>query len=147
MRVLIVGSGGREHALAWKAAQSPHLTRLYVAPGNAGTEDVAANVAIHADDAAGLREFARSQSVDLVIIGPEAPLAAGLADVLRAAGLAVFGPSAAAAEIESSKVFSKAFMQRHNLPTARYAAFTDYYAAIGHLLKLGDEAVVIKASG
>ena len=146
MRLLIVGSGGREHALAWKAAQSPRLTRLYVAPGNAGTDAVAANVAIRADDAAGLREFARSQSVDLVIIGPEAPLAAGLADELRAAGLAVFGPSAAAAEIESSKAFSKAFMQRHGLPTARYAAFTDYYAAIGHMLTL-DEPVVIKASG
>jgi phosphoribosylamine--glycine ligase len=147
VRVLIVGSGAREHALAWKVAQSPRLTRLYVAPGNAGTDDVAANVALRADDTAGLREFARSQSIDLVIVGPEAPLAAGLAEALRAAGLAVFGPSAAAAEIESSKAFSKAFMQRHGLPTARYAAFTDYYAAIGHLLTLGDEPVVIKASG
>jgi len=146
MRVLIVGSGAREHALAWKAAQSPLLERLYVAPGNAGTDDLAANVAIRADDTAGLREFARSQSIDLVIVGPEAPLAAGLADALRVAGLAVFGPSAAAAEIESSKAFSKAFMQRHGLPTARYAAFTDYYAAIGHLLTL-DEPLVIKASG
>ncbi|MEP7357692.1 MAG: phosphoribosylamine--glycine ligase, partial [Anaerolineales bacterium] len=120
MRVLIVGSGGREHALAWKAAQSARLTRLYVAPGNAGTDEVAANVAIRAEDHAGLREFARSQAIDLVIVGPEAPLAAGLADELRAAGLAVFGPSAAAAEIESSKAFSKAFMERHGLPTARY---------------------------
>src|SRR5258706_13886126 len=110
MRVLIVGSGGREHALAWKAAQSPRLTRLYVAPGNAGTADVAANVAIQADNAAGLREFARSQSIDLVIVGPEAPLAAGLADALRAAGLAVLGPPAAAPEVCSSQAYPKPFM-------------------------------------
>jgi phosphoribosylamine--glycine ligase len=149
MRVLIVGSGGREHALAWKAAQSPRLSQLFVAPGNAGTEvrwpgGAARNVDIKPHETAALVDFARRELLDLVIIGPEAPLAAGLADELRAAGAPVFGPSRAAAEIESSKAFAKAFMQRHGLPTARFASFTDYYEAVGHLLAI-DYPVVIKA--
>ena len=151
MRVLIVGSGGREHALAWKAAQSPRLEQLFVAPGNAGTEvrwagGAARNVDIQPHETAALVDFARQQALDLVIIGPEAPLAAGLADALRAAGVPVFGPSRAAAEIESSKAFAKAFMLRHGLPTARFATFTDFYEAVGHLLAV-DYPVVIKASG
>jgi phosphoribosylamine--glycine ligase len=153
MKVLIVGSGGREHALAWKAAQSPRLTELYVAPGNAGTEEKVQdsrfkiqNVAIRAEDTRALAAFAKEKALDLVLIGPEAPLALGLADELRAAGVRVFGPSRLAAEIESSKAFAKAFMARHAIPSARFAAFTDFYKAVGHLLTV-DYPVVIKASG
>lgn len=151
MKVLLVGSGGREHALAWKLAQSPRLTALYVAPGNAGTaingqRPAVSNVAIAAEDTAALVVFAREKQIDLAVIGPEAPLAAGLADALRAAGVRVFGPSRAAAQIEASKAFAKGFMLRHAIPTARYAAFTDFYQAIGHLLTV-EYPVVIKASG
>jgi phosphoribosylamine--glycine ligase len=162
-KVLIVGSGGREHALAWKVAQSPHLSELYVAPGNAGTAfkslisnpasrrsggqgPQSQNIPLHAEDSSGLASFAVEKQIDLVIIGPEAPLAAGLADVLRRAGLKVFGPSQAAAQIESSKAFAKAFMARHHIPTARYAVFTDFHQAIRHLLST-EYSVVIKASG
>lgn len=130
--------------MAWKAAQSPRLTELFVAPGNAGTADY--NVDIAASDTNQLVEFATDRQIDLVIIGPEVPLAAGLSDALRNAGVRVFGPSQAAAEIESSKAFSKAFMVRHHIPTARFAAFTDFDAAQAHLLAL-DYPVVIKASG
>ncbi len=146
MNALIVGSGGREHALAWKAAQSSQLTRLFVAPGNPGTACVAQNVSISADDAPSLIAFARKQAIDLVIVGPEAPLAAGLGDELRAAGLRVFGPSRAAAQIEASKAFAKAFMARHDIPTARYKTVTDFTAACEHLRSV-DYPVVIKASG
>jgi phosphoribosylamine--glycine ligase/phosphoribosylaminoimidazole synthetase len=146
MKVLIVGSGGREHALAWKVMQSPRLGELYIAPGNAGTHLQSQNLPISADDSAALVAFARERPIDLVIVGPDAPLAAGLADDLRAANVRVFGPSRAAAEIEWSKVFAKAFMARHNFPTARYAAFSDFYRAVGHLLSI-DYPVVIKASG
>lgn len=143
-KVLIVGSGGREHALAWKVAQSPRLSELFVAPGNAGT--AANNIPIQADDMAKLAAFAKERAIDLALIGPEVPLALGLADELRAEGIRVFGPSRRAAEIESSKAFAKTFMGRHALPTARFAVFTDFYQAIGHLLAL-DYPVVIKASG
>ncbi|MBP7694445.1 MAG: phosphoribosylamine--glycine ligase [Anaerolineales bacterium] len=152
MKILLVGSGGREHALAWKLAQSPRLAALIVAPGNAGTASLGGaaapivNAPVPADDVSGLTALARDQRVDLVIIGPEAPLAAGLTDALRAGGIPVFGPSQAAAQIEASKAFAKAFMVRHGLPTARYAAFTDFDAALRHLLKI-DYPVVIKASG
>jgi phosphoribosylamine--glycine ligase len=108
MRILIVGSGGREHALAWKIAQSPRLSHLYVAPGNAGTSRLAENVPVQANDIAELVAFANRKDIDLVIVGPEVPLAAGLADALRDAGRKVFGPSRAAAYIESSKAFAKA---------------------------------------
>jgi len=151
MNCLIVGSGGREHALAWKAARSPRLSHLYVAPGNGGTalqnpEGRIRNVDLRVEDSAAVAAFCRAQNIDLVIIGPEAPLAAGLADELRSAGLRVFGPSQAAAQIEASKAFAKAFMVRHGIPTARYVAFTDFYEAVGHLLQI-DYPVVIKASG
>jgi phosphoribosylamine--glycine ligase len=146
MNVLIVGSGGREHALAWKVAQSPRLTRLYVAPGNAGTAQLAQNVPIQAEDSSALVAFAREQKIGLVLVGPETPLAAGLADDLRAAGVRVFGPSRAAARVESSKSFAKAFMQRHDIPTARYAAFGDFHQACGYLRQV-DHPIVIKASG
>ena len=144
VKVLIVGSGGREHAIAWKVAQSPRLTQLFVAPGNAGT--AAYNVPINAEDIPALVTFANDQQIDLVIVGPEAPLAIGLADALRAAGRSVFGSSQAAAQIEASKAFSKAFMQRHHLPTARFATFTAYREALKHLLSV-DYPIVIKASG
>ena len=146
MKVLIVGSGGREHAIAWKVAQSSRLTKLHVAPGNPGTAALGENVSLQVDDHAGLVRFCVEQCVDLVVVGPEAPLAAGLADELRATGIKVFGPSQAAAQIEASKVFSKSFMLRHNIPTARYAAFTAFDPALAHLHSL-DYPVVIKASG
>jgi phosphoribosylamine--glycine ligase len=151
MKVLLVGNGGREHALAWKLAQSPHLTELYVAPGNAGTGvsgqwSAIRNVSIRADDSNKLVAFAKAEAMDIVIVGPEGPLALGLADELRAAGVRVFGPSRLAAEIESSKAFAKAFMARHAIPTARFATFTDFYQALGHLLTV-EYPVVIKASG
>jgi phosphoribosylamine--glycine ligase len=149
LRVLIVGGGGREHALAWKVAQSPRLERLYLAPGNAGTAALGTNLPLRADDADGLVAFTTAEPIDLVLIGPEAPLAAGLADALRAAGRRVFGPSQAAAQIEASESFAKDFMRRHRIPTAASATFTDFYDAVGHLLTVDFEqgGVVVKASG
>jgi len=152
MRVLLVGSGGREHALAWKLAQSPRLKALFVAPGNAGTARLhgggaeIVNLPVKADDKPALVQTALEKKIDLVVIGPEGPLAAGLADDLRAKGLAVFGPAQAAAEIESSKVFSKEFMQRHGIPTAKFSVFRDYPSALAYLHDL-DHPIVIKASG
>lgn len=151
VKVLIIGSGGREHAIAWKIAQSPRLSQLLVAPGNAGTaisnqQSTINNVPIAADNIPALVAFASEQNIGLVIIGPEVPLALGLADALRAANRLVFGPSQAAAQIEASKAFSKAFMQRHHIPTARFATFTDFREALKHLLSV-DYPIVIKASG
>lgn len=146
MKVLIVGSGGREHALAWKVSQSPHLTRLFIAPGNAGTAAHGENVPISAEDIPHLVAFAVRQALDLVIVGPEAPLAAGLADELTFAGIPVFGPLHAAARIEASKAFAKEFMARHNIPTARFAIFQDYDPAVEYLHQV-DYPLVIKASG
>lgn len=146
MKVLIIGSGGREHALAWKVAQSPKLTKLYIAPGNPGMAAQGESVAIPVDDHAGLVALCKEKQIDLAVVGPEAPLAAGLGDDLRAAGFRVFGPSKAAAQIEASKAFSKAFMVRHGIPTARYQAFTDFEVALAYLRSL-DYPVVIKASG
>src|SRR5918994_3013049 len=126
MKVLIIGSGGREHALAWKVAQSPHVTQVFVAPGNAGTrlEPDTVNVDIAADDVAGLLEFAQRERVDLTIVGPEAPLVLGVHDAFAAAGLRCFGPSRLAARLEGSKAFTKGFLQRHGIPTAAYATFS-----------------------
>jgi phosphoribosylamine--glycine ligase len=149
LRVLLVGGGGREHALAWKLAQSPRLAQLCLAPGNAGTAGLGTNLPLRADDVEGLVQFADPAEIDLVIIGPEAPLAAGLSDALRARGLRVFGPSQAAAQIEASKTFAKDFMRRHGLPTPASASFTDFYDAVGYLLGIDFEraGVVVKASG
>jgi phosphoribosylamine--glycine ligase len=122
-RVLIVGSGAREHALAWKLAQSPHISKLYVAPGNAGTKSVAENVPIAATDLVGICRFVESHGISLTVIGPEAPLGLGLADWLRARGRRVVGPDRAAARIETSKAFAKDVMLRAGVPTARYAVF------------------------
>lgn len=150
MKVLLIGAGGREHALAWKIAQSPRLTQLWIAPGNAGTVQHGENVPITAENAAELVHFAWSKAADLVIIGPEAPLAAGLADNLRAVRIKTFGPSQAAAQIEASKAFAKAFMERYGIPTARSVTFTSYPDALSYLRKSmvdGVPSVVIKASG
>lgn len=146
MRVLLLGSGGREHALAWKLAQSPRLTALYTLPGNPGTAQHGENLPGDPTDPAAVLEAARRVQADLVVVGPEAPLAAGVTDALQAAGVAVFGPTRAAAEIESSKAFAKAFMARHGIPTAGYAAFREVEPALRYLRDHWP-GVVIKASG
>ncbi len=151
MKVLIVGGGGREHALAWKAAQSELVERVYVAPGNAGTaaESCVENINISAEDIPALADFAAQQKIALTIIGPEAPLVMGIADVFAARGLACFGPSAAAARLEGSKTFAKDFLQRHAIPSAAYGSFSVATAAIQYLDSLDslDYPIVIKADG
>jgi phosphoribosylamine--glycine ligase/phosphoribosylaminoimidazole synthetase len=152
VNVLIVGSGGREHALAWKLADSPLINGLFIAPGNAGTSAHGRNVPIRADDVRGLVDFAADSLIDLVVVGPELPLGLGLADALdersRKVGREIlcFGPSRAAARIETSKSFSKAFMARHGIPTAEYGAFTEYDKALAYIENFG-RPCVIKASG
>ena len=127
MKVLVIGSGGREHALAWKLAQSPRVGEVLVAPGNAGTatEPKCRNVAVAAADIAGLVALARSEDIGLTVVGPEGPLVAGVVDAFKAAGLACFGPSKAASQLEGSKRYSKEFLTRHRIPSARYSAFTN----------------------
>lgn len=146
MNILVIGSGGREHALAWKLAQSPRVTRVYVAPGNAGTarEPGVANAPVTALPE--LCAFAREKSIDLTVVGPEAPLAAGVVDAFRANGLRIFGPTRAAAQLESSKDFAKAFMVRHGIPTARYATFSEPRAAHQYVDAQG-APIVVKADG
>ena len=147
MNVLIIGSGGREHAIVWKVSQSPKLTKLYALPGNPGTAELAENVnGISVDDHAAVALFCKEKLIDSVIIGPEAPLAAGLVDSLSAEGIRCFGPSQAAAQIEASKSFAKDFMARHNIPTAKYATFSNYDEAVRYLEAV-DYPIVIKASG
>jgi phosphoribosylamine---glycine ligase len=147
LNILIIGSGGREHAIAWKAAQSPRLGQLFCLPGNPGTAQVGENVVgVSVDDHPAIVRFCMEKQIDLVIIGPEIYLAAGLADILTEAGIKVFGPSRAAARIESSKVFSKDFMRRHAIPTARYESFNILADAIDYISKV-NHPVVIKASG
>lgn len=148
MKILIVGNGGREHAITWKIAQSPDAEQIFVAPGNPGTaqEPKTQNIAIAATDIPGLLQFARDNQIDLTIVGPEAPLSLGIVDAFQAAGLACFGPTQAAAQLESSKAFSKNFMQRHHIPTATYATFTEYEAAKNYL-EQQKFPLVIKASG
>jgi phosphoribosylamine--glycine ligase/phosphoribosylformylglycinamidine cyclo-ligase len=146
MNVLIVGSGGREHAMAWKVAQSPRLSKLYIAPGNTGTSSCGENVALNLDDHSVAIRFCKEKHIDLVLVGPEAPLAAGVVDSLTAEGIRCFGPKQAAAQIEASKVFAKDFMVRHHIPTARYATFSQLDEALRYLESV-DYPVVIKASG
>lgn len=147
MNILIIGFGGREHAIAWKLFQSPKLSKLYVLPGNPGTDTLGENITdISIDDHDAVAAFCREKHVDLVIVGPESPLAAGIADSLSAAGIRCFGPHREAARIESSKSFAKQFMIQHGIPTARYAVFKNHSEAVHHLEQV-DYPVVIKASG
>ena len=148
MKVFIVGSGGREHTLAWKIHQSPRLSRLYSAPGNPGTGQLGQNVPISASDLEGLLNFARQEQIDLTIVGPEAPLVDGIVDRFEAAGLRVAGPRQGAAQLEGSKVFAKDFMQRHRIPTARYRSHGEAGAA-AEALRRGEYEfpVVVKADG
>ena len=141
MNVLLVGGGGREHALAWGLARSPLVERLIVAPGNAGIAALAACVPVGADDVGGIVALARREAVDLVVVGPEAPLVAGLADALGAEGVRVFGPVAAAARIEGSKAWAKEVMAAGRIPTARAAAFTEPEPALAYVDELGGRAV------
>ncbi len=146
MNVLLIGSGGREHALAWKIAQSPRLTKLYIALGNVGTAACGENVPLDVNDRAMVIHFCKEKQIDFVLVGPEAPLAAGLADLLLASGIRCFGPTRAAAQIEASKVFAKNFMTRHNIPTACYATFKEFDDAVAYVENV-DYPVVIKVSG
>jgi len=148
MKVLIIGGGGREHALAWKAAQSARVETVYVAPGNAGTASEAKleNIAIGAEDISALLTFAKENSIDLTIVGPEAPLVAGVVNRFEAAGLRCFGPTEGAAQLEGSKAFTKDFLARHNIPTGSYQNFTEIDPALAYLRKQG-APIVIKADG
>ncbi len=148
MKVLIIGNGGREHALAWKCAQSADVSEVLVAPGNAGTarEEKVRNVAVSSDDIDALVSLAQSESIGLTIVGPEAPLVAGVVDRFNELGLPCFGPSAAAAQLEGSKAFTKDFLARHNIPTADYQNFTDLTLALAYIREQG-APIVIKADG
>jgi phosphoribosylamine--glycine ligase len=148
MKILIVGGGGREHALAWKTAQSPLADKVYVAPGNAGTalEPNLENVRIAAADVQGLLAFALREGIDLTIVGPEAPLVLGIVDAFKAAGLKCYGPTQAAAQLEGSKAFCKDFLARHHIPTAAYQTFTDIESAIAYIDQQG-APIVVKADG
>ncbi|WP_066265402.1 phosphoribosylamine--glycine ligase [Hydrogenophaga palleronii] len=146
MKVLVIGGGGREHALAWKLAQADGVEQVFVAPGNAGTARDPQLSNLDITDKAALRAWAQGQGIALTVVGPEAPLAAGVVDEFRAHGLAIFGPTQAAAQLESSKAFSKAFMQRHGIPTAKYQAFTDPVAAHAYVDAQG-APIVVKADG
>jgi len=146
VNVLVIGGGGREHAIAWKVAQSPRVAKVFVAPGNAGTARDAGLTNVAITDVAALVEFARAESVALTVVGPEAPLAAGVVDAFRAAGLRIFGPTKAAAQLESSKDYAKAFMARHSIPTAEYRTFRA--AGDAHAYVDGRGApIVVKADG
>ncbi|MDD2658836.1 MAG: phosphoribosylamine--glycine ligase [Methylococcales bacterium] len=148
MKILIVGSGGREHALAWKVRQSPKVEKVFVAPGNPGTaqEPSVENIEIAVEDIPGLLAFAQKEHIDLTIIGPEIPLVMGIVDSFQQAGLKCFGPTAKAAQLEGSKSFCKDFMIRHNIPTARYQSFTDKQMAIAYIRRQG-APIVVKADG
>ncbi|WP_318504739.1 phosphoribosylamine--glycine ligase [Photobacterium leiognathi] len=148
MKVLIIGNGGREHALGWKVAQNPQVETVFIAPGNAGTalEPKLENVAIGVEDIAGLVEFAQNNQIALTIVGPEAPLVIGVVDAFRAAKLPIFGPTEAAAQLEGSKAFTKDFLARHNIPTAEYQNFTEIEPALAYLKQKG-APIVVKADG
>ena len=148
MKILVIGNGGREHALAWKAAQSPLADTVFVAPGNAGTalEPALQNVTISPTDIPALLAFAREEQIDLTIVGPEAPLVIGVVDAFRAAGLKIFGPTQAAAQLEGSKAFTKDFLARHKIPTGEYQNFTEVEPALAYV-RLKGAPIVIKADG
>ncbi len=146
MKVLVIGSGAREHALAWKLAQSPKVQRVYIAPGNGGTASDPQLLNVPITDLVDLADFAAKESIGLTVVGAEAPLAAGVTDLFRSRGLRIFGPTRAAAQLESSKAFAKDFMQRHGIPTARYAVFDDATAAHAYVERYG-APIVVKADG
>jgi phosphoribosylamine--glycine ligase len=148
MKILVIGGGGREHALAWKIAQSPRAEKVFVAPGNAGSarETKCENVAIAAEDVDGLLRFAQQNKIVLTVVGPEAPLVLGVVDQFRAAGLRIFGPTKNAAQLEGSKAFAKDFLARHRIPTAAYGNFTEVAAAEAYIKKMG-APIVVKADG
>ena len=148
MKVLIIGNGGREHALGWKVAQNPTVEKIFIAPGNAGTalEPKLENVDISVENISGLVEFAQNNHIELTIVGPEVPLVIGVVDAFRAAGLAIFGPTQAAAQLEGSKAFTKDFLARHNIPTADYQNFTEIEPALAYLKQKG-APIVVKADG
>ena len=148
MKILIIGNGGREHALAWKAAQSPDVKEVYVAPGNAGTalEHNLTNINIAATDIEKLLQFAQEEHIDLTIVGPEQPLVLGIVDTFQQAGLPIFGPTQSAAQLEGSKAFTKDFLARHHIPTAEYQSFTDLEQALAYIHDKG-APIVIKADG
>ena len=146
MKVLVVGNGGREHALAWKLKQSPKVDAVFVAPGNPGTAAIATNVPIKADDLEGLARFAAERAIDLTVVGPEVPLTLGIVDLFREKGLKCWGPSKAAARLEGSKIDMKEFMRRHNIPTARFHTFNKSADAIAHIREL-DGPCVVKTDG
>ncbi len=146
MKILVIGGGGREHALVWKIAQSPLVEKVYCAPGNPGTAILAENVSIRVDDLDKLLEFAKTNSIDLTVVGPEQPLSLGIVDLFEANGLKTFGPSKDAAYIEGSKAFSKDLMQKYNVPTAAYGVFTELTEAEAFIEKTG-APIVVKADG
>ena len=146
MKVLVVGGGGREHALVWKISQSPKVTKIYAAPGNAGIAGLAECAPIKAEDVPGLLAFAKAKAIDLTIVGPEGPLSMGIVDEFTKAGLRIFGPSGKAAEIEASKRFSKDLMKKYHIPTAEYGVFTDKAAAAAYVREKG-APIVVKADG
>jgi len=146
MKILVIGGGGREHALAWKLAQSERVQRVYVAPGNGGTAADKRLVNVNITDPETLAQFALAEKITLTVVGPEGPLSQGVVDVFRSHGLRIFGPTRAAAQLESSKAFSKNFMKRHGIPTAAYETFTDIAAAHAYVDKLG-APIVVKADG
>ena len=146
MKILVIGSGGREHALAWKLSTSPRVQQVFVAPGNGGTALDPALKNVPISDVAALRDWALAEKIALTVVGPEQPLAAGVVDDFRAHGLRIFGPTRAAAQLESSKAFSKAFMQRHGIPTAAFQTFTDAAAARAYVERMG-APIVVKADG
>jgi phosphoribosylamine--glycine ligase len=146
MKVLVVGSGGREHSLAWKIKKASRVTRVYCAPGNAGIEDVADLVPISADDVASLARFAKEEQIDLTVVGPEVPLTLGIGDEFHARGLRLFGPNKSAAQLEGSKTFTKSLLRRNEIPTAYFGAFTDVDEAKRYLREVG-APIVVKADG
>jgi len=146
MKILVVGSGGREHALVWKIAQSPKVDKIYCAPGNAGTAQLAENVSIKSDDIQSLLKFAREKKIDLTVVGPEAPLVAGIVNLFEKEGLRVFGPRQEGAQIEGSKVFAKQIMTKYNIPTAQSGIFTRPKEAIDYINEMG-APIVVKADG
>jgi len=148
MKVLVIGGGGREHALAWKLSQSPKVSKIFVAPGNAGTanEPKTENIAIDAEDIAALKTFAKQESIDLTVVGPEAPLVAGIVDEFNQSSLSIYGPTSATAQLEGSKAFAKQFMQDNGIPTGSYAVFTNYSEAENYITSQ-NFPIVIKADG